>query len=81
MKLSFPREEAEIAIVYQGITFTLARASFMNGKRILVAEGLSRRSSVDAPNPEMGRFIASGRALRALEKKYKGERIRHTLMG
>ena len=82
MKLSFPRGHAKVEIVYQGITFTIARATIENGgKKKIVAEGVARRSFRDPLDKERGADIAFGRALKALERKYRGERIYHHLMG
>jgi hypothetical protein len=68
-------------VVYQGVTFTLTRLTYQNENHIIVAEGLSRRSPVDAPDDELAREISMGRARKALSLKLKHEPIRSHFMG
>ncbi len=67
--------------VYQGVTFTLTKVIYDSNGHPVIAEGISRRSFQDAPNPELGKEISEGRALKALVKKLNREKIRHNLMG
>jgi hypothetical protein len=79
--LFFDGERLKTEIIYEGTTFTLIKATYQNGERMFTAEGLSRRSHLDSPNPELGRSIALGRAKKALRKKINHEIIHHNLMG
>ncbi len=82
MKQIFSEDSITIEKIYSGVTFTVVKAIFTNGNgRRMIGEGIARRSFSDAPNPEMGRKIAEGRAIRAISKKLEGKRIRHSLMG
>jgi hypothetical protein len=65
-------------VVYRGTTFTVAKATSTDNGKTIVAEGISRRSSIDAPDQNMGEDIAIGRAKRALWNKinHKGNRSR-----
>lgn len=82
MNISIDSAKVKVSLVYQGNTFTVTRACYeLEGGKKIVAEGLARRSCKDAPNDELGVFISKGRALRALDKKYKKEVIHHPLMG
>ncbi len=81
-KYNFDLAKLEEEVVYQGNTFTVTRITYENGEgRKIVAEGVSRRSYVDPPDPEMGRTISTGRALKALQKKINHEIVRHNFMG
>lgn len=87
--LVYKKEDTEI--VYQGPTFTVVKAwaeihtrkttEDPLKKRIIIAEGISRRSCLDSPNPLLGVEIATGRALRSLQKKLNGETIHNRFMG
>ncbi len=81
MQKLFDEKDAKMEIVYEGTTFTITRAVLEYQGRKFVGEGVSRRSWQDAPDPELGRFISHGRAIKALVKKIKGEKIHHNLMG
>jgi (2Fe-2S) ferredoxin len=61
--------DLEANVVYQGVTYTVAQAIYETEKGRIVAEGISRRSGADAPNPQVGIEIALGRAKRALWNK------------
>ncbi len=80
-KKLFEENDVKMEIVYEGTTFTITRAVLEYNGRKFVGEGVSRRSWQDAPDPELGRFISHGRAIKALVKKIKGEKIHHNLMG
>lgn len=61
-----------VRIPYQGVTFTIAKATLElgNGKK-LTGEGVSRRSFIDKSNNDVGFNIAVSRALEALDKKLR----------
>ena len=71
-------------IVYQGETFTVAKAAVsINRKRKITGEGIARLSSKDKMNPEIGKNIAISRATKALVKKLirKRQTVHHPFMG
>jgi len=75
------------SIVYSGDHFTVAVAAAQvmipdtNGKiRVVRAEGISRRSHLDKPNPDLGKRIATGRAVKALWEKLHEKNIHHKYM-
>ena len=70
-----------ITIVYEGESFTVAKAILQFNGRVFSAEGIARRSHKDLPNGITGQEIASGRALKALVKKFMGKKIHHRFMG
>jgi hypothetical protein len=80
-KLLFLEKDVKFDLVYEGTSFTITRAVVEYNGRRFVGEGVSRRSWQDAPNPELGQSISHGRAVKALIKKIKGEKIHHNLMG
>jgi hypothetical protein len=81
MESLFDEKDIRFDLVYEGTSFTITRAVLEYKGRRFVGEGVSRRSWQDAPNPELGKFISHGRAVKALIKKIKGEKIHHNLMG
>jgi hypothetical protein len=81
MESLFDEKDIKFDLIYEGTTFTITRAVLEYKGRRFVGEGVSRRSWQDAPDPELGRFISHGRAVKALAKKIKGEKIHHNLMG
>lgn len=58
--------------------FTIANVKDLDGTS---GVGLARRSQGDKPNDEIGRNIALNRALKAINKKRKGEKLHNPLMG
>ncbi len=81
MEALFDEKDVKFDLIYEGTTFTITRAVLEYKGRKFVGEGVSRRSWQDAPNPELGRYISHGRAVKALIKKISGEKIHHNLMG
>jgi len=71
------------SIVYQGGVFTVARVEIKFNGQVFSAEGIARRSHLDEPNDNTGQEIASGRALKALAKKFicHKKAIHHRFMG
>ena len=74
-------------VTHRGEFFTVATAEAQvmipntGGKtRTVMAEGISRRSSLDNPNPELAGKIATGRAVKALWKKLHNKNVRHKYM-
>jgi len=79
----WPRSSSRIVvnIVYEGIVFTVAKASILlgkNEKKVLVeAEGISRLSPIDDPehnDPIQGREKAITQAVKALHTRVMGHR-------
>ena len=69
-------------IVYQGGWFTVARVEIKFNGQVFAAEGIARRSHLDEQNDNTGQEIASGRALKALAKKFIcHKKIHHRFMG
>lgn len=77
--------EAKCEVVYNGPTFTVARASVSITRRgkmkTYIAEGVSRLSPQDLPNAQLGEEIAKGRAEAALLRKLRGRKPAHKYMG
>ncbi len=69
-------------VVFQDRIFTIAKAvtKLANG-RVIVGEGLARRSYLDRYTSEMGKIISTGRAVKALKKKLDGKKIHSLFMG
>jgi len=70
----------DVAVVFQSRYYTVARAivDVENGdgqKREVFAEGIARRSWLDADDRKLGADIAGGRAKKALALKLNGEKI------
>ena len=85
LKFSLREEGLKLELVYNGVSFTVVRGTYNyeDGakKRTVVSEGVARRSALDAPNSDLGKSIAEGRAILALKKKLVGRRIHNPLMG
>lgn len=70
----------DVTVVFQSRYYTVARAivDVENGggrKREVFAEGVARRSCLDADDRKLGADIAGGRARKALSLKLSGEKI------
>jgi len=72
-KISPDLSDVNVEIPYQGITFTIAKATLTlpRSGRSLIGEGVSRRSFTDRPNGDTGFNVAVHRALEALDKKLR----------
>jgi hypothetical protein len=66
-------DKVEVETIYQGVTFTLVVAKAPVGKKILVGEGISRKSaeSFEEYREITGLNEAKARALEALDKKLR----------
>ena len=81
MKMNYDPSKLEVRIPFQDSTITVALAIFRDGEKLVVGRGIARRSYLDSPNPELGKTIASGRAVRAVTDKLDGKIVRHHFMG
>ena len=71
-------------VIYYG-AFTIARVkediALENGKSVTIqGVGISKQSPDDKRDKEMGVRIAKGRAIKAINLKLKGKKIRHPYM-